>query len=97
MIKLFKKNFGSVLERVAKNGNRKLFNKKPEILNATMNNPSIIPIIKKEVNPTLPKYSGFRNRNCIPYFVPICAVIIPKSNNQKNRNDLFFLKYITNN
>lgn len=95
IIKLLRKNFKNVRESVARNGKRKLFNKKPAMLNATINIPVIIPTIKKEVNPTAPKYSGFKNKNCKPYFVPTCSVIIPKSSNQKNKKDLFFLIYIT--
>jgi hypothetical protein len=95
IIKLFRKNLKKVRERVARKGKRILFNKKPAMLNATINIPVIIPTIKKEVNPTVPKYSGFKNKNCNPYLVPTFSVIIPKSKTQKKRKDLFFLIYIT--
>ena len=95
IIKLFRKNFKKVRDMVARKGNRKLFNKNPAMLNATMNIPVIIPTIKKEVNPTVPRYSGFKNKNCNPYLVPTFSVIIPKSKSQKKRNDLFFLMYMT--
>jgi hypothetical protein len=94
-MKLFKKNFSNVRDKVARNGNRKLFNRNPDMLNATMKRPVIIPTIKKDVKLTRPKYSGFKNRNCNPYLVPTLSVIIPKSKIQKKRNDLFFLAYIT--
>jgi hypothetical protein len=84
IMKLLCAYFKNVLDSVAKNGKRKLFKMKLEILNDIINAPKLVPIMKKEVTPTFPMYSGSRNRKGTPNFLAIDSVINAKSNNQYN-------------
>ena len=84
MIKLLLAYFTNVRDKVARNGKRKPFNIKLEILNAMMNAPMLKPIRKKARRPTLPMYSGSKKRKGIPNRFAMVSVIKPKSNSQYN-------------
>jgi hypothetical protein len=83
-MKLLKEYFMNVFESVARKGKRKLLRIKLEILNAIINAPSAIPIMKNGRTPVFPKYSGSKNKYGIPKRVAIVCVMNPKSISQYN-------------
>jgi hypothetical protein len=52
-------------------------------------------MMKKEVNPTVPMYSGSRNKKGIPKVFEEVFVIQPKSITQYNKRMWFFFKRTT--